>query len=51
LAHEFITALIQNRDPWPNARQSANWTCTGILAHQSALNGGELVRLPEQTFS
>jgi predicted dehydrogenase len=51
LAHEFVSALIEGRDPWPNARQSANWTCTGILAHQSALNGGELVRLPEQTFS
>lgn len=51
LAHEFIDALIQDRDPWPNAKQSANWTCTGILAHDSALKGGELVRLPEETFS
>ncbi len=51
LAHEFITALIEGRDPWPNARQSANWTCTGILAHESALKGGELVRLPAETFS
>jgi predicted dehydrogenase len=51
LAHEFIRALLEDREPWPNARQSANWTCTGILAHQSALKGGEIVRLPEQTFS
>jgi predicted dehydrogenase len=51
LAHEFISALIEDRDPWPNARQSANWTCTGILAHDSALKGGEIVRLPKETLS
>ncbi|MBH54108.1 MAG: oxidoreductase [Opitutaceae bacterium] len=51
LANEFLDALIQNRDPWPNAKQSANWTCTGILAHDSALKGGELIRLPDETFS
>jgi predicted dehydrogenase len=51
LAHEFVDALMNDRDPWPNAKQSANWTCTGILAHDSALKGGELVRLPEETFS
>jgi predicted dehydrogenase len=51
LAHEFVSALMEDRDPWPNARQSANWTCTGILAHESALKGGEIVRLPEETLS
>ncbi|MEM7146187.1 MAG: Gfo/Idh/MocA family oxidoreductase [Verrucomicrobiota bacterium] len=51
LAHEFVSALIEDRDPWPNVRQSANWTCTGILAHESALKGGEIVRLPAETFS
>jgi predicted dehydrogenase len=46
LAHEFLRALAEDRDPFPNAVQSANWTCTGILAHESALKGGELTRLP-----
>ena len=50
LAHEFISALAEDRDPFPNAVQSANWTCTGILAHESALKGGERVFLPEFTF-
>jgi hypothetical protein len=27
--------------------QSANITLCGILAHESALRGGELIRLPE----
>lgn len=47
LAHEFISALIENRDPFPNAAQSANWTSVGILAHESAMRGGELIKLPE----
>lgn len=51
LAHEFVDALINDRDPFPNAVQSANWTCTGICAHESALKGGEIVRLPEYTLS
>jgi predicted dehydrogenase len=50
LAHEFITALIEDRDPFPNAKQSANWTCVGLCAHQSALKGGQIVKLPEFTL-
>ncbi len=51
LVHEFVTALLEDRDPWPNAVQSANWTCVGINAHESALRGGQLVELPEFTRS
>ena len=50
LAHEFVSALIEDRDPFPNAVQSANYTCVGILAHESALKGGERIPLPEFTF-
>jgi predicted dehydrogenase len=51
LAHEFAKALAERRDPFPNARQSANWTCTGILAHESALEGGAIKHLPVETLS
>ena len=51
MVHEFISAILEDRDPWPNATTSANWTCVGICAHQSALQGGELVRLPEFTLA
>lgn len=51
LAHAFLQALVNDTEPWPNAAQSANWTCVGILAHESALAGGELKRLPEWSFS
>ena len=47
LAHEFVSALVEDRDPFPNANESANWTCVGICAHESALKGGEIVRLPQ----
>ncbi len=51
LVHEMLTALVAGRDPYPNAKQSANWTGVGLCAHQSALKGGEIVRLPEFTLS
>ena len=51
LVHEFVEALVQKRDPYPNAKQSANITCVGIIAHESALKGGELMKLPEFTLS
>ncbi|HET8735039.1 MAG TPA: Gfo/Idh/MocA family oxidoreductase [Pricia sp.] len=50
LVHEFVDALVSGRSPYPNARQSANMTCVGILAHESALKGGEIIRLPEFTL-
>lgn len=50
LVNEFLSALSQDRDPWPNAVQSANWTCVGICAHQSTEKGGEIVRLPSFTL-
>jgi predicted dehydrogenase len=51
LVNEFLRALTENRAPWPDAVQSANWTCVGICAHQSALQGGAIVKLPEFTFA
>ncbi|QDU95328.1 Gfo/Idh/MocA family protein [Lignipirellula cremea] len=50
MVHEMLSALIEDRDPWPNAVQSANWTCVGICAHQSTQKGGEIVKLPAFTL-
>ena len=49
LVNEFLKALVEDRDPWPNATTSANWTCVGILAHESAVAGGEIRQLPAFT--
>lgn len=51
LVHEFVSALVEKREPFPNARQSANITCVGILAHESATKGGEIIKLPDFTLS
>ncbi len=50
LAHEFVMSLVEKRQPFPNAKQSANWTCVGLCAHQSALKGGAIVKLPSFTL-
>ena len=51
LVHEFLLALADKREPFPNARQSANITCVGILAHESAMQGGKIIKLPDFTLS
>jgi len=47
LAHEFIMSIIENRPSFPDVYQSVNWTCAGICAHESAMRGGEIVKLPD----
>lgn len=49
MAHEFLMALVEDRDPYPNARRSANWTAVGVLAHESAMAGGARRDLPAFT--
>jgi len=51
LVHEFVSALQEGRAPYPDARRSANWTCVGLLAHESALAAGKALHLPEFTLS
>ena len=50
LVDEFVSAIRDGRDPRPDAVTSANWTCVGICAHESALQGGAIVKLPEFTL-
>lgn len=47
MAHEFVTSIVDDRDPFPNAPQSANWTSVGILAHESAMKNGAILELPD----
>ena len=46
LAHEFLRSIVEGRKPWVDEQKSANWTSTGILAHQSATRGGDKVTVP-----
>jgi predicted dehydrogenase len=47
LAHEFIMSIVEKRASFPDVYTSANWTCAGICAHESALRNGEQVNLPK----
>jgi len=51
LVHVFVDALANKSIPYPTAVQSANITCVGILAHESARQGGKILHLPEFTLS
>jgi len=46
LANEFLMAVVEGRRAVPDAVTSANWTMTGICAHQSAMQGGARVEIP-----
>ncbi len=49
LMNEFVTAILQNRKPLVDVNQALNMTVAGIVAHQSALKGGELLKIPQFT--
>src|SRR5688572_13386391 len=46
LAHNFLMAVLGQQPAFPDAPTSANWTCVGICAHESAMKGGSRVDLP-----
>jgi predicted dehydrogenase len=47
LMNEFVTAILQDRKPLVDIAQALNITVGGIVAHQSALKGGELKKIPQ----
>jgi hypothetical protein len=47
LAHNFLMAVQGKQPAFPDAPTSANWTCVGICAHESAMKGGERSRAAE----
>ena len=47
LCEEFVTSILQNRTPLVNIAWALNMTVAGIVAHQSALKGGELLKIPQ----
>jgi predicted dehydrogenase len=47
LVHEFIESIVQRRRPAIDIEEALAYTVPGIVAHQSALRGGELLKIPE----
>jgi predicted dehydrogenase len=47
LMNEFVTAILENRKPLVDVALALNLTVAGIVAHQSALKDGELLKIPQ----
>jgi predicted dehydrogenase len=45
LTHEFISAILEDRHPAVNVWEAIAYTAPGIVAHQSALRGGEAMKI------
>jgi predicted dehydrogenase len=46
LAHELVTALLENREPAIDVYEALAMVAPGIVAHQSALKGGAQLPIP-----
>jgi len=47
LTSEFIESILLNRKPLVSVDVALNMTVSGIVAHQSALKDGELLKIPQ----
>ena len=50
LMDEFVMAIIQDRKPLVDIAMALNMTVAGIVAHQSALKDGEVMKIPQYKF-
>ena len=50
LMNEFVTAIIQDRKPLVDVVMSLNMTVSGIIAHESALKDGEMMKVPQYSL-
>lgn len=46
LTHEFVAALVEDRSPAVDVYEALAMTAPGIVAHQSALQGGKQLTVP-----
>ena len=47
LIDDFVTACYEEKIPYVNAWKAARFTIPGLLAHESALRGGEPIDVPD----
>ncbi len=47
LMNEFVTAILEDRKPLVDVIAALNMTVAGVVAHQSALKDGELLKIPQ----
>ena len=47
ITNEFVMALVEDREPAIDLYESLAFCVPGIVAHQSALKGGEQLKVPQ----
>ena len=47
ITHEFISAILEDRQPEVNVWEAIAYTMPGVIAHQSALAGGKSLKIPD----
>ena len=47
LMNEFVSAILEDRDPLVDVHETLSMTVPGIVAHQSALRDGERLPVPQ----
>jgi len=47
LMNEFVLSILEDRKPLVDIAQALNMTVSGVVAHQSALRDGELMKIPQ----
>ncbi len=47
LSNEFVHSILENRQPLVNIKWALDMTVAGIVAHQSAMKDGELLKIPQ----
>lgn len=47
ITHEFVDSIARGRRPAVDVREAVAYTAPGIVAHQSALKGGEQMKIPQ----
>ena len=50
LGNEFVMSILEERKPLVNIEWALNLSASGIVAHQSALKDGELLKIPQYPF-
>ena len=50
LSNEFIMAILENRKPLVDVTMALNMSVAGVVAHQSAVNDGETLKIPQFVY-
>jgi predicted dehydrogenase len=51
LMNEFVLSILENRKPLVDVAQALNMTVAGIVAHESAMRDGELLKIPQYSLA